>query len=207
MYNFQDNKYKRGTIWEVDLGKIGSEKTSIQRGKRPCLIISNDIFNLHAPIIHVVAITSKAKPSPVHVEIPDECGLKCKSYALFEQIYTVDKTVLNYQIGTCTDEIMQKCDIASKIQNGIIDVGYIWSIVDRIKEIDTWLKDGYKLPNSIITQRELLLLDLRVYSEQLGKDFYKILNNRNIKLHLENTRGLRNEGGQWNKVKSAMASC
>ena len=49
---------KRGDIYYADLNPvIGSE----QGGKRPVLIISNDIGNKHSPTVIVAAITGKTQ--------------------------------------------------------------------------------------------------------------------------------------------------
>lgn len=81
---------KRGDIYYADLSPVvGSE----QGGKRPVLIISNDVGNKYSPTVIVAAITSKQTKSklPTHYyltgvnEIPDD------SIILLEQIRTLDK--------------------------------------------------------------------------------------------------------------------
>lgn len=53
---------KRGDIYYADLNPvIGSE----QGGKRPVLIISNDIGNKHSPTVIVAAITGKTQTSKI----------------------------------------------------------------------------------------------------------------------------------------------
>ena len=60
---------KRGDIYYADLNPvIGSE----QGGKRPVLIISNDIGNKHSPTVIVAAITGKTQTKaklPTHTEV------------------------------------------------------------------------------------------------------------------------------------------
>lgn len=82
---------KRFEIWEADLGY---RERSIQGGKRPVLVISNNIGNKYAPIVIVVPITSKIKnpTQPTHVFFDsNECGMADDSILLCEQIMTINK--------------------------------------------------------------------------------------------------------------------
>ena len=82
---------KRGDIYYADLNPvIGSE----QGGKRPVLIISNDIGNKHSPTVIVAAITGKTQTKaklPTHTEVKNVEGLDRDSVILLEQIRTIDK--------------------------------------------------------------------------------------------------------------------
>ena len=82
---------KRGDIYYAELNPvIGSE----QGGKRPVLIISNDIGNKHSPTVIVAPITSRVHTKaklPTHTLIKDFEGLDKNSIILFEQIRTIDK--------------------------------------------------------------------------------------------------------------------
>jgi len=67
---------KRGDIWLVDLNPVrGSE----QRGVRPCLVISNNVTNEHAPTVCVVPLTSNlaGRRFPINVLLMrEDTGLK-----------------------------------------------------------------------------------------------------------------------------------
>ena len=60
---------KRGDIFYADLNPVvGSE----QGGRRPVLIISNDIGNTHSPTVIIVPITSRVHTKaklPTHTEV------------------------------------------------------------------------------------------------------------------------------------------
>ena len=90
---------KRGDIYYADLNPvIGSE----QGGKRPVLIISNDIGNKHSPTVIVAAITGKTQTKaklPTHTEVKNVEGLDRDSVILLEQIRTIDKQRLRNYIG------------------------------------------------------------------------------------------------------------
>lgn len=90
---------KRGDIFWAELkGEIGS---SMQAGKRPVLVVSNDKANEYSPVITIIPITSKMGKSnlPTHVLI-EECGLSKPSIALAEQITSINKERLGRKIGS-----------------------------------------------------------------------------------------------------------
>lgn len=77
---------------------LGSE----QGGRRPVVIIQNDMGNLYAPTVIAVPLTgSPGKPDlPTHVHIPaGEGGLWRASTVLCEQVRTLEKTRLLRRIG------------------------------------------------------------------------------------------------------------
>ena len=96
---------KRGQIYTADLNPIvGSE----QGGIRPVVIIQNNVGNQYSSTVIVAAITSKTKKDlPVHVKLND-CGLPKTSYALLEQIRTIDKSRLIEYCGEVSDKKMNE---------------------------------------------------------------------------------------------------
>lgn len=90
--------YSRGTIITVDLEANGS----VQGGKRPALIVSNNTGNKHSPVLIVVPLTSQTKKTmPTHHKITTGGvnGLFKESIALCEQIITVSKNKVHSSIG------------------------------------------------------------------------------------------------------------
>ena len=77
-----ERTYSRGDLYYADLGKgVGSE----QQGRRPVVIIQNNIGNKHSPTVIVASITSKigAKAKlPTHYYIGTDCGLELPSVIL-----------------------------------------------------------------------------------------------------------------------------
>ena len=93
---------KRGDIYLLDLKE---NRGSIQAGKRPVIVIQNDIGNLYSPITIVCGITSvKKKWLPTHLFISKSGGLRKNSIILCEQIFTVNKSDLKQYIGTITSK-------------------------------------------------------------------------------------------------------
>jgi mRNA interferase MazF len=110
---------RRGEVWLINLG---AGNGSIQGGNRPCIIFSNDRANTHSPVIHIIPITSRTKNKlPTHVEISFECGVIKDSIALVEQITLINKDALVSKIGDVNNTTLDKLEIATFIQLGVMD--------------------------------------------------------------------------------------
>jgi mRNA interferase MazF len=94
-----EQTYLRGDLYYADLGRgIGSE----QEGRRPVVIIQNNIGNKHSPTVIIAAISSKVGVKaklPTHYYIGTENGLELPSVVLLEQLRTIDKRRLEEYIG------------------------------------------------------------------------------------------------------------
>ncbi|MSQ25986.1 MAG: type II toxin-antitoxin system PemK/MazF family toxin [Dehalococcoidia bacterium] len=81
---------RRGEIYWLELeGGAGSE----QSGRRPVLIVQNDVGNHFSPTTVVAAITSQLRkqPYPFHVAFSAaESGRRLSGTVLCEQIRTID---------------------------------------------------------------------------------------------------------------------
>jgi mRNA interferase MazF len=108
---------RRGEIYLVDLG---IQKGSIQAGKRPVVVISNNMNNKYSPTINVLPITSRKKNNiPVHVNISHKEGLLQPSTILTEQIVTINKSQIIKYLGECNKYKMYEIEKALLIQNGV----------------------------------------------------------------------------------------
>ena len=90
---------------------VGSE----QGGRRPVLIIQNDMGNLHAPTVIAVPLTgAPGKPAlPTHVRIRrGEGGLWRESTVLCEQVRTLEKTRLGRRLGELSARSMKEVEKA-----------------------------------------------------------------------------------------------
>ena len=109
---------KRGDLFWVNLDPTrGSE----QAGRRPVLIIQNDIGNEVAPTTIVAPLTTKSftKEYPTNVHLPKGMsGLKSDSTILFSQIRTIDKSRLQKKIGHLSEAYLEKVNRAVKISLG-----------------------------------------------------------------------------------------
>ena len=105
---------KRGDIFLVNFDPtLGAE---IQK-TRPGLVASNDINNVHSPIISISPITSNVtRVYSFEVEIPAGMGgLKIRSKIMVHQTRAVDKIRLIKKLGQLTPSIMAEVDQALRI--------------------------------------------------------------------------------------------
>ncbi len=104
---------KRGEIWLVNWNPArGSE----QAGKRPALIIQNNIGNEKASTTIVAAISSSVRIYPMNVPIiPPEGGLDRPSIVKTGQVFTVSKERLAKCLGKLGKEKMKEVNTAIKL--------------------------------------------------------------------------------------------
>jgi mRNA interferase MazF len=76
---------KQGDIIMLDFDPQSGHE---QKGKRPALVVSNEVFNLGTRLAMVCPITSKEKNYPFH--IPLEVGKKIHGFVMVEHIKSVD---------------------------------------------------------------------------------------------------------------------
>jgi len=109
---------RRGEVWLVNWNPArGSE----QAGRRPALVIQNDIGNEKAPTTIVAAISSSVKIFPMNVKIDStEGGLELPSIVKTSQILTVDKKRLERRLGQLSTEKMEEVNQAIKLSLGFI---------------------------------------------------------------------------------------
>jgi len=114
---------RRGDVVVVDLDPTeGSE----QRGRRPCLVVQNDVGNENAPTTIVVPFTTSSgdRLYPFEVLVPAaESPLREDSVALCNQIRTVS---IEHRItdapGAVPDARMEEIDAALEYSLGLRDV-------------------------------------------------------------------------------------
>ena len=104
---------KRGEVWLVNWNLArGSE----QAGRRPALVIQNDIGNEKAPTTIVAAISSSVKVYPMNVQInPPDGGLDHPSIIKTSQILTISKERLEKRLGRLNTGSMDEVDRAIKL--------------------------------------------------------------------------------------------
>lgn|SRR3989338_2330572 len=103
---------KRGDIVLVDLDP---SKGSEQGGKRPALIIQNDIGNELSPTTIVAPITTRiySRQFPTNVEIDrTNSSIKEKSTILLNQIRSIDKSRIIKNFGKISEKKMKEVDEA-----------------------------------------------------------------------------------------------
>lgn len=104
----------RGEVYYVDFPFVfGSE----QGGNRPCVVIQNDIGNIHSGTTIIAPMTTQTKKRlPTHVPISSEDRLlRSSTIILLEQIRVVDKQRIGNYVCRLSDETMERVDKAIEI--------------------------------------------------------------------------------------------
>ena len=110
---------KRGEVYFADLNPVRGRE---QGGRRPVLIVQNDVGNRYSPVTIVAAITSSVaeRPYPTEVRLlAGEGGLPKDSAVLLNQIKTIDKDRLEQRLGQLDVAAMRQVDEAIKISLGL----------------------------------------------------------------------------------------
>jgi mRNA interferase MazF len=101
-------------VWLADLSPTRGRE---QAGRRPVLVVSEDIFNRGpADLVIVVPLTSRIRSIPSHVEVaPPEAGLKVGSAVMCEAIRSVSRQRLVDRWGTVRPRTMAAVEDAIRI--------------------------------------------------------------------------------------------
>jgi|GEM_PF-116602 len=174
---------RRGDIYWCDLGDAkskddnGIKEEGEQAGKRPCLIVQNDIGNKYSPTVIVIPISSKIEKckQPTHTLITKEdCqSLYKDSYLVGEQINTITKNKLGDYIGhVMNDKIIKAMKISLGLQRITTEKeDVLINKVKHLKELEIMISMMLDKSNNIITDfikqfvddRHNLLLDIKEY--------------------------------------------
>ena len=111
----------RGMVVEVNLEPVVGHE---QGRSRPCIVVQNDVGNRFSSTTIVVPLTDAAKikkPSPIYILLKRGDGGTTKdSYALCDQIRTVDQRRFSGVYGTVSPQTMAALNRALQISLGLI---------------------------------------------------------------------------------------
>ncbi len=97
---------KRFQIFWINLDPtIGAE----MKKTRPCLVVSPDEMNEHLRTVIIVPLTSSniGLPTRILIKACEKSGLRNDSYAVLDQLKTVDKSRLSDKIGEISESEKQ----------------------------------------------------------------------------------------------------
>jgi len=78
-----------------------------QRGRRPALVVSNDLFNRHTGLCIACPITNTRRDYPFHVSIPD--GQDVTGVVMVEQVKSIDFRSRNVKrLGHAPETVLQE---------------------------------------------------------------------------------------------------
>lgn len=151
---------KRGEIYMVNLE--GYDRSSVQRGYRPVLVISNNVGNLVSDVVIVAPLTTRDKtPTPTHYTFMLN-GVA--NTVLLEQLVTVPKHLLNPFNGSPSflfDDQMAQIDEGLAISVGLTAVD-VWKMKAREAKANQARLDlealEKKIPHAVQLMQELKTL-------------------------------------------------
>jgi mRNA interferase MazF len=111
----QQHYPQRGEVYWVTFHGQGRE---IQ-GRRPAVVVKNDLGNRYSPLTTVVAISSAPTPRvyPFLVLVPaGEAGLSRDSHINCAHLYTIDQARLDAYLGTLSEVRMQELPDALRFE-------------------------------------------------------------------------------------------
>ncbi len=78
-----------------------------QRGRRPALVVSNDLFNKHTGLSIVCPITNTRRDYPFHVPIPGSQDVT--GFVMVEQVKSIDfRARRAKRIGRAPEQVLQE---------------------------------------------------------------------------------------------------
>jgi mRNA interferase MazF len=111
---------EQGAVYRFD---FGPQQGHLQEGKRYVVVVQTDYLNKLEgyPNVIIVPTTTKGRPSPSYAKLEpsSENGLTETSYAICNQIQTIDKTRLRELAGTITKEDLYRVKEALKVSLAI----------------------------------------------------------------------------------------
>lgn len=106
----------RGQIVWVELE---GQEGSVQKGRRPYVVVSNNKANTYSPVILGAPLTSSSrkKKLPTHVSVSpeQENGLKRDSLVTVEQIFPISKDSILSVVGQVSEGVMNQVNEALKV--------------------------------------------------------------------------------------------
>ncbi|HPO12282.1 MAG TPA: type II toxin-antitoxin system PemK/MazF family toxin [Candidatus Hydrogenedentes bacterium] len=108
----------RGDIWVAYLDPVEGHE---QSGRRPCLVLSEDVFN-HGPseLVVVLPLTSKKHDIPLRIAIePPEGETKRNSYIMPEMIRSISSARLLEYWGKIDGNTMRRVEEHVRILLGL----------------------------------------------------------------------------------------
>ena len=110
---------KRGTVVLVSLGStIGHER----RGVRPCVVVTDSVVSedQRFPMLAVIPLTGTPGEGALYPALrPGESGLRKPSWALIDQLRTVDKRRINRVFGVVSPQELAAVDDGLRLFLGL----------------------------------------------------------------------------------------
>ena len=108
---------ERRYFFSIILSEFLKNRVALQEqgGKRPVVVLQNNIGNRHSPTLIVATVTTrteKKKNQPTHVLVDSNPAFEEPSMILLEQIFTIDKSHIERFMGYASKAEMLRIDMA-----------------------------------------------------------------------------------------------
>ena len=108
---------ERRYFFSIILSEFLKNRVALQEqgGKRPMVVLQNNIGNRHSPTLIVATVTTrteKKKNQPTHVLVDSNPAFEEPSMILLEQIFTIDKSRIERFMGYASKAEMLRIDMA-----------------------------------------------------------------------------------------------
>lgn len=169
---------KRGDIVYVDLNKTAFGTN--QGGKRPCVVVANNICNKHSKSIQIVPITSnlnkKKMPTHIYVKKNNLNGLEKDSIILVEAIDLISTLQITDIWGRLSDKQMNEVDEKIKLQLALkdkpnkINERRILNRAKSLKELENYIDKQKNKSVDLLNILKSQVVDFRDYCEEYNID-------------------------------------
>ena len=182
----EDRSWRSWTPKKGDIvfGDLGMGEDSIQGGKRPILILGNDLGLKYSDIVFGVPISSKKKGNnKMHVYISKEYKLEKNSYILCEQTRVLSKRRFFFggtpwKICSLDEQILQEVYSILEFQLGIkplmFNEEHVFELIFNIKSLEQNIKT--KKAINLVNLFNEKLNELIAYCNKHSKDYKHFLN-------------------------------
>lgn len=108
---------ERRYFFSIILSEFLKNRVALQEqgGKRPVVVLQNNIGNRHSTTLIVATVTTrteKKKNQPTHVLVDSNPAFEEPSMILLEQIFTIDKSRIERFMGYASKAEMLRIDMA-----------------------------------------------------------------------------------------------
>lgn len=108
---------ERRYFFSIILSEFLKNRVALQEqgGKRPMVVLQNNIGNRHSPTLIVATVTTrteKKKNQPTHVLVDSNPAFEEPSMILLKQIFTIDKSRIERFMGYASKAEMLRIDMA-----------------------------------------------------------------------------------------------
>ena len=108
----------RGEVWWADLEQVSGHE---QGGRRPCLVLSDNVLNRSAAqLVVILPLTSRHRAIPLRIPVtPPEGGVTQISYIMPEMIRSVSTTRLRTPCGTVSPDTLRQAEHNVRVVLGL----------------------------------------------------------------------------------------